>query len=93
MNNQYNDVVYVTKVRRYTRGWKLLELHGIHEDFRPEDWIDWKNLLWGFFRPEDWIDWKNLLWGFDIWYGPVPVGKSIVLANLIMWALMWLALR
>jgi hypothetical protein len=77
MNNQDNNVVYVTKVRRYTRGWKLLELHGIHEDFRPEDWIDW----------------KNLLWGFDIWYGPVPVGKSIVLANLIMWAMMWMALR
>ena len=39
--------------------------------------------------PKTWRDWRNFLWGFDIWFGWVPTGKLIVLANLVMWALMW----
>lgn len=39
-------------------------------------------------RPRGLRQWRNFAWGFDIWYGPVPVGKTIVAANLVVWALM-----
>ncbi len=44
-------------------------------------------------QPKTWRDWRNFLWGFDIWFSGVPMAKTIVLANLVMWALMWAAGR
>lgn len=43
-------------------------------------------------RPKNIGEWKNFLWGFDLWYGSIPLGKGIVVANLIMWVLMWVIL-
>jgi len=31
-----------------------------------------------------------LLWGTDIWFGCIPFCKTIMLANLVMWAILFL---
>lgn len=36
-------------------------------------------------RPEGFRQWRNFLWGFDLWFGPVPVVKTVILANVIVW--------
>jgi hypothetical protein len=43
------------------------------------------------FRVRDlaWRDQLRYAWGFDIWLDRVPVCKTILLANIIMWVLLW----
>ena len=43
-------------------------------------------------RPKGFDEWVYFLWGFDVWYGPVPLMKSVVVSNVIMWVLMWVIL-
>jgi len=39
------------------------------------------------------IGWLRGLWGLDIWINDVPVVKALVVANIVIWMLMWRALR
>ncbi len=40
-------------------------------------------------RPMTRRGWINLIMGFDIWLGPLPFLRTVVIANLIMWVLLW----
>jgi hypothetical protein len=31
----------------------------------------------------------KFIWGADIWLGNIPFMKSLILANIIVWAIMW----
>ncbi len=49
----------------------------------------WKALQFGVgMMPKGWGQWIVFLWGMDIWFGKWPLCKSLVAANLLMWA--WL---
>jgi len=54
-------------------------------------WKGWRlvRLCIGRERPGTTVDWLWMLWGFDVWIGRVPLLKLVVLANLVMWVLMW----
>ena len=45
--------------------------------------INWKGLI----RE---IGWLKTLWGYDIFLGNVPFLKSLVLANVIVWLILFL---
>jgi hypothetical protein len=30
-----------------------------------------------------------VIWGMDIWFSDLPLCKTIILANIIMWFLLW----
>jgi len=51
----------------------------------PQKAIGFK--LWP--QPAHWSWWQKLLalWYADIWFGPVPFCKSLVLANVLWWLL------
>jgi hypothetical protein len=37
--------------------------------------------------PNTIIQWFNFLWGWDIWYEHLPVVKSLILINILVWLL------
>ena len=39
------------------------------------------------------IGWLRGLWGLDIWINDLPVLKALVVVNIMIWMLMWCALR
>jgi len=50
----------------------------------------WKAL--SFFQPDKpmGMEWFHFLWGWDIFYGEFPLLKSLVLANALVWVVLWL---
>ena len=52
----------------------------------------WKlvELCAGNSRPEGTKEWLGFLWGFDLWCMGVPVIKTMVLSNLIVWGVLFL---
>ncbi len=51
---------------------------------------EWKLMQLSFGeKPMTFMGWINLIKGFDIWIGPIPLLKTIIITNLIMWILLW----
>lgn len=48
----------------------------------------YKTLELKFSHPRQLKEWIYAIWGMDIFFGPVPFLKTIVLANLLVWV--WL---
>ena len=43
------------------------------------------------FMPRSLLAWLGWAWGQDLWIHGVPLIKLMVVANLVMWALLWFA--
>jgi len=44
------------------------------------------------FRKDNTVGWKEtikILWGFDIWMGNTPIVKVLILANVIVWLILF----
>jgi len=76
MSDFRDDPIAIEKIEIFKNFSRGWKLMGLHMNVRPKGFDEW----------------FYFLWGFDLWYGPVPFAKSVILANLIVWTILWSAL-
>jgi len=37
------------------------------------------------------VGWRKAIWGLDIWMNNVPILKSLIAANILVWIILWFA--